>query len=479
MIFAQNMPKIIDNISKINEPDEKIEIPLSEDFVFSEMGYSSYNNSDFELLTESKKLNITYTQPIFIGEYGKKMINNTDIEVKSTIAMGKSAFIEQPITIDNVGYYFVQWKGVGKNSANEKAIEKAEAKEGKIIFPLGQDNSMPFFILEIKGKTLVRFMGGAYYEDLLLESENSKIMEQYGLRIPKIISTIKFSIDFCSKNNLPIPKDNDPNSYAGVSLHEFIAENKDKIEPELYKRIMSSYEVGDYESAILGQNVRAFRNVWRISEIEKVMEETDESTKKEKIYAIFKTSREVFEKEFGNEMDENQFIEMFVSLLGKQVAILLKNNLIHGAMKNHKQDITLAAEICDFDGAYQLSEEYFANEMNKPEWVVNEPTMQEWQQEKQQELYRQILLVGSHIKPIVDAAGQIDIPQDIDKIVNIFVTEILKGLSTESIQSLIEFIGKSEQYQTVNNIAGDDQMTQSNFNDYQKFFDLIVEKLLA
>jgi len=470
---------ILQDLLEVDEPIEKVEIPPVDGLVFSEKAFLA-PDSDFEGATETTQIPAAYMRPIFIGERGKTMTEGsveTAIDVKSTIAMGKAACIECPIKIDNIEYNFVQWKGVGANPVNEKAPNRAIAEGGRVSFPLGQDSAMPFFVLEVKGKTLVRFMGGAYFEDLLLEAEKSKIMEQYGLRMPKIISTIKFSKEFCAENNLPLPKNDDPTNYEGASLREFIEANQDNIEPELYKKMMASYEAGDYESAILGQNVRAFKNVWRVSEIEEAIKETDETKKKENISAIFRTSQEVFTKEFGVEMDENQFIERFASLLGKQVAILLENNLLQGAMKNLKQDITLAGEICDFDGAYQLTEEYLADDSKRPKWVTDEATQQEWKQEKQQELYRQILFVGAHIKPIIEAANQIKQPQNEERIVDIFVTEILRGMSDKSQQDLLEFINNSEKFQSIDDIAGDDQMTHDNLGNYQQFFNLIVEKI--
>ena len=465
---------------EIKKPREKIELSPAEGLVFEDTGFLIPDNG-FSQTNEVPQISRTYLRPMFVGEQGKNMagdMNMSAIAVKSTVAMGKAACIEHQTRIGNTDYNFVQWKGVGENRVNEQGQKKIEAKGGTMLFPLGKENAMPLFVAEVDEKLLVRFMGAAYHEDLLLEEKQSKLMEQYGLRMPKILTTIKFSRQFCIDNNLPIPDNDDPEDIAGQNPVQHIEANKERInDPELYKKMVGSYEVQDYKSAILGQNVRAFRNVWRVSELEEAMKEKDQEKRIEKVSSILDASRLILAKEFGEDMSNENFLKTFSKLLGRQTAILLENRINQGAMNNHKQDITLAAEICDFDG-YQLNEDYLNDEKNRPAWVgSDEARKKEWTKEKELALYRQILLVGSHIKPVIEALRQGGNETPEVSIVKTYVNSIITNLTPKAKKNLALFLETAENFQDIKDIAGYDLQTQENLAGYQNFFDLIVKEI--
>ena len=460
---------------------EKIELSPIDGLVFEDRGFLT-PDTGFTHTGDVPQIPRTYLRPMFIGEHGKNISGDVDmsaIAVKSTVAMGKAACVEQPIRIGSIDYNFVLWKGVGENRVNEQGQKKIEAKGGTILFPLGKESAMPLFVAEVDEKLLVRFMGAAYYEDLILEERQSKLMEEYGLRMPKILTTIKFSRQFCIDNNLPIPANDDPEDITGQNPVEHIEANKERIgDPELYKKMSDSYEARDYKSAILGQNVRAFRNVWRVSELEEAMKEKDQEKKKRAVSSILDTSRLILAKEFGEDMSDENFLKTFSKLLGRQVAILLENRINQGAMNNHKQDITLAAEVCDFDGSYQMNEDYLNDEKNQPVWVGGDETRKkEWVKEKERALYRQILLVGAHIKPVVEATGQVGNEASEEIVANDFVDSMVTNLSPKAKKELADFWDTAKNFQDIKDIAGNDLQTQENLAGYQDFFDLIVKKM--
>ncbi|MBU0546212.1 hypothetical protein KJ742_04075 [Patescibacteria group bacterium] len=469
--------------TEVKKPREKIELSPVDGLVFADTGFLT-PDSGFSQTGEVPQFPRTYLRPMFIGEHGRNMVCDADMPanaVKSTVAMGKAACIEHPTRIGSTDYNFMQWKGVGENRVNERGQKKIEAKGGTISFPLGKESAMPLFVAEVDEKLLVRFMGAAYYEDLLLEEKQSELMEKYGLRMPKILTTIKFSRQFCIDNNLPIPDNDDPEDIAGQNPVEHIKANEERInDPELYKKMIGSYEAQDYKSAILGQNVRAFRNVWRVSELEDAMKEMDQEKRKEKISSILDTSRLILAKEFGEDMSDENFLKTFSKLLGRQAAILLENRINQGAMNNHKQDITLAAEVCDFDGSYQLNEDYLNDEKNQPEWVGgDEARKKEWIKEKERALYRQVLLVGAHIKPVIEALRQGEDKTPEVTTVKTFVDSIVTNLSPKTKKDLTAFLDTAENFQDIKDIAGYDLQTQENFAGYQDFFDTIVRELAS
>jgi len=458
-----------------------VELRPVEGLVFKDRGFLISPDS-YSATEVTPQISDGLLRPMFMGERGENMtgsVGEQALEASSTIAMGKAACIERPINIEGTDYNFVQWKGVGENRVNERAEKNIREKGGKVSFPLGRDSAMPLFVPEFYGKLLVRFMGAAYYEDLLLEEKQSRLMEKYGLRMPKILATMKFSRQFCIDNNLPKPDNDDSQNTAGQNLVEYIKENEEKIgDKELYEKMVGSFEAQDYESAILGQNIRAFRNVWRVSELEEAMKEKDQEKRRQKVSSILDVSKLILAKEFGEEMHDENFLKTFSTLLGRQVAILLENRINQGAMNNHKQDITIADEICDFDGSYQLNDEYFDDEANQPKWVAgDEGRKKEWIKHKERALYRQVLLVGAHIKPIIEAMMQSGNEIDEEATVKAFVDNIVTNLSPKARKDLSVFLDSAESFQDINDIVDGDLQTKDNFEGYQEFFDAIVKEL--
>jgi hypothetical protein len=127
------------------------------------------------------------------------------LEIKETFSMGKAAFVERSLSINNIDYHFVQWKGIGSNRINEDMQATAEQAGGLFTYPLEEKGVAPLFFVEVKGKQLLRFRGAAFYGDLLLEARQAQRFAAYHLRMPKIVETIKFDREFAQTNNLPVP----------------------------------------------------------------------------------------------------------------------------------------------------------------------------------------------------------------------------------------------------------------------------------
>ena len=116
---------------------------------------------------------------------------------------------------------------------------------------------------------MLRFEGTAFHEDLLEETKITNIVRKLGVDAPEVVATIKFSRDFCQKNNLPVPADDDPSDSKGQKLIEYVEQYKDQIDPDLYQRMLTSYDIQKdaYESGVLGQNIRKMKNVWRFNDV--------------------------------------------------------------------------------------------------------------------------------------------------------------------------------------------------------------------
>ncbi len=422
-----------------------------------------------------------FNKPLFRASHQESASRPPEerLEIKETFSMGKAAFVERSLSIDDIDYHFVQWKGIGSNRINEDMQATAEQAGGLFTYPLEEKGVAPLFFVEVKGKQILRFRGAAFYGDLLLEAQQAQRFASYHLRMPKIVETIKFDREFVQTNNLPVPESDDSRDAKGEGLREFIERYKDQIDPVLFEKMLNAQEFKDgYESAILGENVRAFRNIWRVDDVEKILKEPESPERTDKLQLIIESSKQILSQELGRELTTEEFLLEYATLLGQQAGILIENRLNQGALLNHKQDITLAAEMCDFDGAYELNDEYLSNPEHVPGWVKDEHTRKEWITQKYLELDRQVLLIAAHYKPLIEAASSMEGKIfDIEDVTKKYVEGFIQQLSDEQKKKLKQTL-LSDEFSHIETIAGGDQMTKENFSGYQNLFDSIKTLLL-
>jgi hypothetical protein len=109
-----------------------------------------------------------------------------------------------------------------------------------------------------------------------------------------------------------------------------------------------------YQSAILGQNIRLFRCPWRFEDLELALFHPREPAH---VHAIVADAMECLHWEFGTPMRYPEFCLTLARILGGQAALLMTHGIVHGALYQHKQDVTLAGELTDFDDCVFLNEE--------------------------------------------------------------------------------------------------------------------------
>lgn len=453
------------------EPATPELVPAREGFVEKETGYRLKAGS----FTADSPLLEGLTPIVTAAEGGADLTDG--LEIKEAPSMGKAAFVERETVLDGVKYNFIQWKGVGRNHINRGLPETIRQVGGQLSYPLGEGQAVPLFFLRAKGRVMLRFQGGAFYEDLLTEAQQARKFEGYGLRMPKIVETMKFSQEFCRDNDLPLPANDEPGDFRGQGLADYLEAHAGQIDGRLLEEMREAGEFHTgYGSAVLGENVRAFRNIWRVDDVEKAMATEDAAERRQRLGVILETSRRVLSKELGRELDDAAFIEAYVKLLGRQAATLVDNRLNQGAFVDHKQDVTLAAEICDFDGAHQLDEEFFR--ANRPAWVKDAAGMEEWRAGQESLVDRQVMLLAAHFKPVVDAAaalggGRADYARPVESYVDAFVA----GLSAEQRTRLKGILETGGDLGSVAAIAGEDAMRQENFAGCQPIFEAVADQL--
>lgn len=344
----------------------------------------------------------------------KEETTNT-INLKATIAMGRGGFVEKSFTFQGKPYYFLQWKGRGKGNQydfHKKNRERSGVQLDEIETLAPEGNPFPLFRAQAKGLDTTRFAGGSNFRNLRREavsSERIQALTGNELRTPPVLATFAFSRQYATEHGLPLPSENGP----------FSGENTQAYRDRNHIETAGSFGSEKYDSIILGENIRAFKNPWRVDDIEKTLANPDTEQRQQHLRVIFDTSKRVFEQEFQTKFNELGVLKKMTELLAQQTVVLLENNINQGYMAHHKQDISMAGEICDLDGARLLNTEYFDEDLkNLPErfgWILKDDTLttnaikrEVWKAEEEAELFAQVLKIGAHLKPILAAVKELD-----------------------------------------------------------------------
>jgi hypothetical protein len=290
----------------------------------------------------------------------------------------------------------------------------------------------------------VRFLGGAFYGDLVDEETTSrKVNEITGgrLRQPWITRTWVLDEDFCRENSLP---------GEGETFSEYFCKHRGEVigllkeqgvgkPEELFEDMVK--EIGD-ERPQLGMNKRLFRNVFRVSEVE-MLSRTEAQNAREAGRSLIETSKAILEKELEKKLDYEGFVFEYSKLLGEQAAILVNNKIIHNDLKLHKQNVTLAAEICDFDCAYVAGDlDGYPEENAKPEGFETEDA---WRRYQEKLIFEQILILGgAYIRPIARLFNSIEVEISRKVIEEGFLGGFLGEIPEGRKNELSDFMSKNE-----------------------------------
>lgn len=434
-------------------------------------------------------------KPLFFqrpdGAFQPEMTTKT-LTAKVIPTMGRAAFIEHPTTVHGTKFTFLQWKGVGENPHNAEIEESTKAKGGTVEFPLGKKGMSPLMLVSADGRSMLRFLGGSFYEDLVVEAKNQEQFSQFGLRMPEIVGTIKFSRSFCEQQGLPVPDSDDPEDVGGQTVDEYLKSHRDEIEPTLYAKLFSSGEAKTgYTSLILGQNIRAFRNVWRAEDLERIVDsraQTEDKTSA--IQNVFDVSAHILGEELGRELDTHEYVREYAKILGEQTGILLANRLNHGSLADLKQNITLAGEVVDFDATTILDDAYLQDPAHYPNWVMvdgepDQTRVQEWKDQQLDEFYRQVYYMASHIQPLLEGIKQLQEKTEnpLELSVAAFVEGLKQSIHADQLKILKERIDKNDAFGTVKGIytgygGSVDERRRKNFQGCEDLFDELTQALL-
>lgn len=397
------------------------------------------------------------------------------LETNATLSHGKAAFVERPLQIGEQKFNFVQWKGVGPTWVSRDIVQRVQQRGGKV--DVLHQGSLPLAHIETSGAEMVRFVGGAFYEDLLVEAEQSAAFEAAGVRTPKVLATMKFTSEAARRLGLPLPENDQPGDARGQSMAEILRAQAG-LDAATLERLSKTHEVTDYASAILGENIRAFRNVWRVEDVEAVLKAPASPERDAQLSRIVSESRSLLDTEFGSIDNDKKFVVALSRLLGEQAATLVRNDLVHGALDGHKQDVTLAGEVCDFDQARKLDASYFGNEKNRPPWA-RAGDDKDWRGYEQLLRNRQVYLLAVHARPVLEAVqslGTRDVSEE--DVADTFAKAISDNLPGRARRELQAYLVSNAQEASAAGIAGKSVEVQKNLQGYDSYLGKVRAALL-
>lgn len=309
-----------------------------------------------------------YAPPMISLESGEGGPENR--RLLRTLTMGKGAYekLPQPITVDGKTYGYMVWKGIIGSREAPNFVRSVEG-ESKVYFPFGEERAFPFMIIDRGESMLLRFAGAEYYADLLSESRGSKIAESLKVRSPKLVMMAKFTKEFCQKHDLPVPTSDEPADAGSEDLSEFAAARVEEGVPaETIQKASELLKESSPKESALGESARLIRNPYRVEDLVQTMNIPDEEVKQVKLQEIITVSVSVLKDEFPTVASEQDYLTQLSHLLGEQTAKLWNGECAHRGLKEHTQNISLAAELCDWDTAVRMGDlrEHFRDSPGLP-----------------------------------------------------------------------------------------------------------------
>lgn len=448
-----------EKVSPPNPEQEKSKelIPIVEGLVFHESG-SFLKEEDFLTSSDMGLVPNDLARPVIletaVPPERKKGNKNAPMEAKSVLSSGKGCFVEHPINVSGVNFNFVQWKGVGGSSKVVKeSLPKLSTKITEIPNPLSSETDFPLSHVDSGDLSLDLITGGEYVLNMKDAQEKSNLARQKGIRTPLTMAWFKFSRSFAEKQGLPLPNNDDP--------HDTEGEDSEEWEKRLREAgLNTDFKISKKGSNILGQEIRVFRNVFRLLDLSETLKNTNETEKHSQVSAIIKSSRVILEKEFDRKMTNEEFVYLYTELLAKQATLLVRERIIFHSIAQFNQNITLAAEIVDW---------------NYVSFVESES-----QSEDNLKIYKQLFTFCGYLKSISEAITLIDNTEINDsKVVDSFLEKIQEELPDSNCQEFKKILSEDKDFSDLLQFTVPGTPWEQDFKKYQEYADLFAERILA
>ena len=406
----------------------------------------------------------------------------------ATTSMGRAVF-----QINSQGM-IVNYKGVDSQLKEEELglrnimdVISIPLDDRQLVYPIN-------FIIHKDGQLEIRMRGAAPLEDLEIEGMANCRLNEFGVKTTSIASIREFSPEILKRFNLPTLVEgeslrstyddeiiNIKNFLKGANytgeyetyerdglrpqkMSEFLltTENRPKIEKVIEKLNQKAngtlqenltvekfiqgvdhyYELGQR----YGQSVRTMENPFRISDLEVYVNEAYGATEKNKkitsmeaIENIVGLTEELQSIQTNSQVEQRKPFEVsFAETMGANIANLMNNGWVCDNFR-HRQDYTLAGEMCD-DSYYSLVDE-INNIKNKEDEHGNETEQGKKDAliEKNVEKFcLQFFLIGSNIKILQNEMSLRGIEQSkIDEVLEEYMDSFLQNLDLEKMKQSI------------------------------------------
>ncbi len=187
--------------------------------------------------------------------------------------------------------------GKGVDSHLPSNLSGFDTRVREIVFPQNnQHQDYPLVFINFLGNFgSWRFRGGAPYTDLKHEAEMNRIYQTSGVKSPKVDATIPFPTQFCMDYGLPLPANDRNSDKIGESLHEYLQRcSIDYKFSDLSEKSVDKTDKEYKRGYLHGQNIRRFRNIWRVHDLEKELRDGN----MDNVRLILDFSQEILSQEF-------------------------------------------------------------------------------------------------------------------------------------------------------------------------------------
>jgi hypothetical protein len=250
---------------------------------------------------------------------------------------------------------------------------------------------------------------------------------------------------------MPMPDLDDPACDQGEPFADYL---RRALGCDANHPLLNISEAWDLNSAALGQSIRGLRSIFRVDDVERAL--IDDVP-----VEILRTMLEDGARGLGMDFSEfgsadvKRYLERFSEELGRQSAVLAELAVWHGAFHEHKQDITLAAEVCDLD-LMVFAKEKRLTEIGEPLRTL---------------LTRQFFLLATHVLPLTEAARHLAVECDAGDLLERLVRTFAASLNKETWGDVAHIVRESPERFTCEAASRLSAQTASNLAGYDLWFD--------
>lgn len=373
----------------------------------------------------------------------------------ATKTMGRSIFVEEDGKIIN-------YKGVDSNLGEQDNVIAKMQNTNIAAIPNPINNDSKIFIMSEPDKNgkrryEIRFMGKSPLEDIVIEAGVNSNLKKMGVKVPKIKRIFEYSDEYLMKNGLPIKRKGDylslksnanysmdyyVNDIDGIEtkFNHFLKDERPELLSEYFLRLgldktveFQKFLINEGEGVTIedvlasvdneyalgqryGQAVRELESPYRIADIEFLI--------KNENYDALKSIIDYTQNRYLGKY--NFFEEEFADTLGKNMALLFNNGY---SINNflHRQDYSLAAEMCD-DSYYNILDKL--NNISKEKDIYKRNYSRN---EIIKKYIQQLVYMSSNIKILEKEMNLRGINSNLT---NIYVNSIVNNLDINNVANL-------------------------------------------